>query len=134
MSIRRPDTKYHRYLLRTCETCGKTFWTSAGSPFARQMPKDGKKQATVYFCSESCKKASYKHLFDGKAAQRRKEREAKRNIKEKNRRYYERHAEQLRERKREQYWADPERARKDNAYQRKKRKLCNNKIGEEIPC
>lgn len=47
-------------------------------PLMRQMTNiGGKKQKTVFFCSEGCKRASYKHLFDGKADERRKEREAK---------------------------------------------------------
>lgn len=128
MSVRR-DTPNRLFLIRTCHTCGRTFRTTAASPFMRQIANvDGKKQKTCYFCSESCKKASYKHLFDGKAQERRKEREAKRDISEKNRRYYATHAEQERQRARERYWADPGKAREDNRYQRKKRGLeyaCN---------
>lgn len=122
MSVRR-KTNNRLNLIRTCQICGRVFPTTAASPFMRQIANvDGKKQKTCYFCSQTCKQASYKHLFDGKAAERRAEREAQRNIREKNRRYYAAHAEQMRERSRARYWADPEAARADNAYQRQKRK------------
>lgn len=124
MGVRR-DTNNRLSLIRTCHTCGRTFSTTAASPFMRQITNvDGKKEKTCYFCSESCKKASYKHLFDGKAETRRAEREANRDTSEKNRRYYLAHAEQKRQRARERYWADPEAARENNRYQRQKRKLC----------
>ena len=124
MSVRR-DTYNRLSLIRTCHTCGRTFPTTAASPFMRQITNvDGKKQKTCYFCSESCKNASYKHLFDGKAEIRKAEREAKRDTSEKNRRYYLAHIEQERQRARERYWADPEAARENNRYQRQKRRLC----------
>ena len=125
MSIRR-NTKNRLMLIRTCHTCGRTFSVTADSPFMRMIPNvDGKKQKTCYFCTEKCYAASYKHIgfFDGLAWKRRQEREARRDIREKNRRYYAAHAEQERERARARYWADPEQARADNAYQRRKRKL-----------
>lgn len=122
MSVRRQTTN-RRTLYRTCGVCGKSFSTTADTPFVRQIPRDGKKQATTYFCSETCKNATYKHLFDGKADIRRAEREAKRDITTKNRLYYERHAEQERARQRARYWSDPERYRADNRYQRMKRQL-----------
>lgn len=126
MSVRR-KTKNRLTLYRSCHICGKTFVTIADTPFVRQITNvDGKKQKTCYFCSMSCKKASYKHLFDGKADERRKERESKRDIKEKNRRYYAAHAEQLRQKQKERYWADPESARESNRYHRKKRALQDN--------
>ena len=75
-------------LFRDCFICGKHFSTTADTPFVRQVTNvNGKKQATVYFCSEGCKRKSYKHIFDGKADQRRKEREEKRDVREKNRKY-----------------------------------------------
>lgn len=91
----------------------------------RQLPADGKKQKTCYFCSTERFQASYKHIgwYDGKAEQRRKEREAKRDKHEKNRLYYAAHAEQLRARRRAAYWANPEAGRADSAYYRRKRKL-----------
>ena len=54
----------------------------------RQLPRDGKKQATTYFCSESCFAKSYKHIgfYYGKAAERRAEREAQRDSRERSRR------------------------------------------------
>ena len=125
MSIRRTAIN-RRFLIRTCHTCGKVFSTTAASPFMRQIRNvDGKKQKTCYFCSESCKAASYKHKFDGKAEERRRAREAARDITEKNRRYYQTNAEQVRRRARERYWADPESARAGVAYQRRKRELLN---------
>ena len=125
MSIRR-DTNNRRTLYRTCYTCGKEFSTTASSPFMRQMYNvDGKKQKTCYFCSDSCKRASYKYIswYDGKAEERRRAREAARDVREKNRRYYQAHVEQERQRSRERYWADPQKAQADMAYQRRKRGL-----------
>lgn len=122
MSVRRNTTNRLR-LIRTCHTCGRTFPTTAASPFMRQLTNvDGKKQKTCYFCSESCKAATYKHLFDGRAAERKKARDAARST-EKNRRYYAAHAEQMRARRRTQYWADPKASREDNQYYRQKRQL-----------
>ena len=121
MSIRR-DTSNRLFLIRECHTCGKTFSTTAASPFMRQVANvEGRKQKTCYFCSETCKNASYKHLFDGRAGERRKQKEAARDISEKNRRYYAAHSEQERARAKARYWADPESARKNNEYQRRKR-------------
>ena len=121
MSVRRQTTN-RRILYRNCGTCGKSFSTTADTPFVRQIMCEGR-QITTYFCSETCKRASYKHLFDGKAHIRRAEREAKRDISAKNRLYYERHAEQERARAKARYWSDPERYRADNKYQRMKRQL-----------
>lgn len=125
MTVRR-NTINRLTLYRTCHTCGKSFVTTADTPFVRQITNvDGKKQKTCFFCSEACKAASYKHLFDGKAQERK---DAKRDISEKNRRYYAAHAEKERQRAKERYWADPESARENNRYQRKKRRLehaCN---------
>lgn len=122
MAVRR-DTKNRLTLIRTCGTCGCTFTTTADTPWVRQVPRDGKKQATTYYCSQTCHRASYKHLFNGKAEQRKKERDAHRDVREKNRRYYERHAEQERARQRKAYWSDPEGHREASRYERKKRKL-----------
>lgn len=123
MSIRR-DTTNRLSLIRVCHTCERSFTTTAATPFMWQITGvGGKRQKTCYFCSEACKLASYKHLFDGKAAERRKAREAARDISEKNRRYYAAHAEQEHRRAKERYWADPEGSRAAVAYQRKKRKL-----------
>lgn len=125
MSIRK-NTNNRLTLVRTCHTCGKTFSVTADTPFMRQIPNvGGKKQKTCYFCSKSCYAASYKHIgwFDGLAWKRRQEREYKRDIAEKNRRYYAAHAERERARAKSKYWADPEQSRADNAFQRRKRKL-----------
>lgn len=125
MSVRRKNVMGRLTLFRTCGTCGKSFPTTADSPWVRQVPRDGKKQATTYYCSTGCFQASYKHIgwYDGLYEQRKKERDAKRDVKEKNRRYREAHAEELRKRRMEKYWEDPEAARADNRYYRKKRKL-----------
>lgn len=121
MSVRK-NTPNRLSLIRTCHTCGKTFRTSAASPFMRQMYNvDGKKQKTCYFCSQTCKQASYKHLFDGKYEERKRQHEANRDISAKNKRYYAAHAEQVRAKVKARYWANPEAARADNQYQRKKR-------------
>lgn len=83
MSVRR-KTNNRLTLFRKCFICGKDIVTTADTPFIRQIANvNGKKQATVYFCSESCKRKSYKHLFDGNADKRRREREEKRDVKEK---------------------------------------------------
>lgn len=123
MSVRRKTTN-RLILYRTCHTCGKGIITTADSPFIRQLPADGKKQKTCYFCSESCWRASYAHpgWWDGLADVRRAERDAARS-KEKNWRYYAAHAEKERQRARDRYWADPESAREDSRYQRRKRRL-----------
>lgn len=110
-------------LYRDCFICGKNIVTTADTPFVRQIANvNGKKQATVYFCSESCKKKSYKHIFDGKSDERRKEREAKR-AKEKNKRYYQKHKEQEKRRQKERYWKNLQQSRLDLKYQREKKKL-----------
>lgn len=73
MSVRR-QTANRLTLFRTCGTCGKQIVTTADTPWVRQVERDGKRQATTYFCSEGCFAASYKHIgwFDGKAEERRK--------------------------------------------------------------
>lgn len=125
MSVRR-RTENRLTLYRTCHTCGKSIVTTASSPFIRQLYNvDGKKQKTCYFCSEKCKNVTYKHKgwYDGKAEIRRDIREANRDVKAKNKKYYEAHKEQERERARRRYWADPEAARESNRYSKQKRKL-----------
>lgn len=101
MSVRR-NTTNRLTLFRTCGTCGHSIVTSADTPWVRQVERDGKKQATTYFCCEGCFAASYKHigLFDGKAQERRRAREAARDNRERNRRYYAAHAEEIRAKKR----------------------------------
>jgi hypothetical protein len=130
MGMRR-DTKNRLTLYRSCGTCGREFRTTADCPWMRQMlvEEGGKRrQLTTYFCSSKCYAASYKYKswYDGKAEQRRAEKEANRDIHEKNRRYYQAHIEQERQRARERYWADPEGARADQRYQRAKRKAAAN--------
>lgn len=82
MSVRR-QTANRLTLFRTCGTCGKQIVTTVDTPWVRQVERDGKRQATTYFCSEGCFAASYKHIgwFDGKAEERRK-------LKDRNRRTF----------------------------------------------
>ena len=124
MSVRR-NTTNRLTLYRTCGTCGKQIVTTADTPWVRQVERDGKKQATTYFCCEKCFAASYKHIgwYDGKAEERRKLKEARRDWKTKNRKYREAHAEELREKARQRRLANPGMAAADSAYNRKKRKL-----------
>jgi len=124
MSVR-CNTKNRLILFRTCGTCGKQITTTADTPWVRQIARDGKRQATTYFCCEQCFGASYKKKswFDGKAEERRKEKDARRDHSAKNRRYYEAHREKERARSKARYWADKEGARADCRYHRRKRKL-----------
>ena len=124
MSVRR-NTTNRLTLYRTCGTCGRQIVTTADTPWVRQVERDGKKQATTYFCSEKCFAASYKHIgwYDGKAEERRKLKEARRDWKTKNRKYREAHAEELREKARLRRLANPGMSDADSAYNRKKRKL-----------
>ena len=123
MSVRR-ITSNRLTLYRTCGTCGKSIVTTADTPWVRQVPRDGKKQAITYFCSEKCFAASYKHIgwFDGKAEERRALREASRDITAKNKKYYAAHAEQMRERARRYREENPGLAAADSAFYRMKRK------------
>ena len=121
MSVRRNTTNR----LTLYRTCGTQIVTTADTPWVRQVERDGKKQATTYFCCEKCFAASYKHIgwYDGKAEERRKLKEARRDWKTKNRKYREAHAEELREKARQRRLANPGMAAADSAYNRKKRKL-----------
>lgn len=121
MSVRK-QTANRLTLFRTCHVCGKSIVTTADTPFVRQLKNvDGKKAKSCYFCSEKCKIITYKHLFDGHADDRRKMREAARDIKEKNYRYYHANEEAMRERSRSARAAmTPEERDKLNAYRRAK--------------
>lgn len=129
MSVRR-KTPNRLTLYRTCGTCGKQIVTTAATPWVRQVPRDGKAQATTYFCCEKCFASSYKHIgwFDGKAEERRRAKDAARDRREQNRRYYEAHSEQLRERARQYRAENPGMAAANSAYYRRKRKLL-----QEVP-
>lgn len=127
MGVRR-NTTNRLTLYRTCGTCGKQFVTTAASPWIRQISRDGKKQATTYFCSEKCYAASYKHIgwYDGKAEERRRLKDRNRDPekeRERCRRYNEAHREDRREYARQRRLSDPGLAAADSAYYRKKRKL-----------
>lgn len=124
MSVRR-NTTNRLTLFRICGTCGRGITTTADTPWVRQTERDGKKQATTYFCSEKCFAASYKHIgwYDGKAEERRQEREARRDWKAKNRRYYAAHAEEIKERARAYRATHKDEVAADNAYYKQKRKL-----------
>lgn len=127
MSVRR-NTTNRLTLYRTCGTCVRQIVTTADTPWVRQVERDGKKQATTYFCSEKCFAASYKHIgwYDGKAEERRKLKDRNRDPEKeraRNRRYRQEHAEELREKARLRRLANPGMAAADSAYNRKKRKL-----------
>lgn len=131
MSIRK-KTDRRLTLIRPCGTCGQMVVTTAASPFMRMIERDGKKEATTYYCCESCYKASYKHIgwFDGKAEERRKEREKNRDVHEKNRRYYAAHAEEIRSKKRAYYAEHAGLSAENSRFQRQKRKLNQSKNSE----
>lgn len=127
MSVRR-QTANRLTLFRTCGTCGKQIVTTADTPWVRQVERDGKRQATTYFCSEGCFAASYKHVgwFDGKAEERRKLKDRNRDPereRERWRRYYTTHREERIEAARQRRRENPGLAAADNAYYRRKRKL-----------
>lgn len=123
MSVRRGTTN-RMTLYRECGICGRSIVTTADTPWVRQMPRDGKKQATVYFCSEKCFAASYKHIgwYDGKTEQRRAEREANRDTKEKNRRYYATHREEEKARQKARYYGNLEASRLTVQFNHQKRR------------
>lgn len=124
MSVRRPDAMSRKTLFRDCFICGRHFSTTVETPFVRQIANvKGKKQATVYFCSEVCKRKSYKHIFDGKADERRKERETNRDKKEKNRNYYLKNADKIKENRMKYYYEKRDECIKSSKYQREKQKL-----------
>ena len=72
MSARRPCVEKRLTLFRTCGTCGKTIVTTADTPWVRQVPRDGKKMATTYYCSEGCYAAHREERIEA-ARQRRRE-------------------------------------------------------------
>lgn len=119
----RRNTTNRLILFRECGICGKTFKTTADTPFLRTIKIDGHYKNT-YYCTESCWRKSYvyKGWWDGKTLERKAQAEARRDIKAKNKKYYEAHKEQEKARQRAAYWADPEAHRAANAYQRQKRK------------
>lgn len=124
MSVRR-KTENRMNLYRQCWICGKWFWTTADTPWVRQLCNvGGKKQKTCYFCSSSCKEASYKMPHHGKGKINSEVHgRARRHTPWENHCYYVANAEQIKERKRAQYWADPEAAREANRYNKLKRKM-----------
>ena len=124
MSVRK-QTANRRSLIRVCGTCGKTFSTTADSPWMRQMPRDGKKQAITYFCCSDCYKSSYKNIgwYDGKADIRRQKRESNRDRTEYNHKYYEKNREEIKRKHRKRYWENHEESLLINKYSKKKRKM-----------
>lgn len=127
MSVRRKSVLNGRKTLyRTCYICGKNITTTADTPWIRQMYNvDGKKQKTVYFCSSRCYQSSYKHSgwYDGLAEKRRREKEARRDVKEKNKRYRELHSDELNKKRKDRYWANRESELLDGKFYREKRRL-----------
>lgn len=133
MGVRR-DTPNRLTLYRTCATCGRGIVTTASFPFMRLVQADGHAKIS-YYCSERCKAASYKHLFDGRAGDRKRKRDAARSA-EKNRRYYEAHREQEKARQKARYWADPEARRADLRYSKRHESArlqgCNRSCGRKF--
>lgn len=127
MSVRRKTVLNGRItLFRQCDICGKNIITTSDTPFVRSVPKNGR-QLICYYCSENCKRASYKHIgwWDGKTEERKRERDAKRDRGNYYKERYAAHAEELREKRREYVRTHPEQIAADNAYYRRKRKLMN---------
>lgn len=124
MSKRR-KTDRRLTLIRPCGTCGQLVVTSSASPFMRQVPRDGKRQATTYYCCQSCYAASFKHIgwYDGKASERRAERDKNRDRRESNRRYYAEHAEEIKAKKRAYYAERPGLSAQNSRYYKAKKKL-----------
>lgn len=127
MSVRK-KTPNRLTLHLVCGTCGKQIVTTADTPWVRQVPRDGKAQATTYFCCEKCFAASYKHVgwFDGKAEERRRMKDRNRDPekeRERCRKYNAEHREERREAARQRRLANPGMAAADSAYHRRKRNL-----------
>lgn len=124
MSVRR-ETENRLTLFRECAICGKSIVTTAATPWMRMVTttEDGKRRQMVqYYCSGKCKAASYVHRFDGKAAERKAEKDRQRDTTEKNRRYYEAHREQEKARQKARYWANIEASRLVVQYNHQKRR------------
>lgn len=122
MSIRR-NSSSRLTLLRVCRQCGKSIVTTAESPFMRSVRGEDGKYKTAYFCSESCKKASYTYNMDGLAWKRREARNRARDRSEWWEKYYAENGEKIRARRRERYQENREQELLANEYARKKRKL-----------
>lgn len=126
MSVRR-NTSNRLALIRTCHTCGKVFPTTAASPFMRMVQnEEGKYNKTAYFCSESCKKASYKYNMDGLEWKRRKEREQNRDKTKRAeywKKYYEENGDRIRANRVARYRKNREDELLSNEFYRRKRRL-----------
>lgn len=122
MSVRK-KTENRKNLYRQCWICGKWFYTTADTPWMRQIYNvSGKKQKTCYFCSSACKESSYKMPHHGNGQINSEERSsARRHTPEENRAYYMANAERIREQKRARYWENPEKAREASRYAKKKK-------------
>lgn len=127
MSVRR-NTTNRLTLIRACGTCGRTFSTTADSPWIRQIARGGKRQVTTYFCCSACFQASYKHIgwYDGKAAERRRAKDANRDPRKRAeawKRWYAENGDAVRARRMERYYENREDELADNRFYRQKRKL-----------
>lgn len=129
MSVRR-NTKNRLFLIRTCHTCGKTFPTTAASPFMRMMPNDdGKYHKIAYFCSETCKKSSYKYNMDGLAWKRRQERPRdKEKRAETWKRYYAENGDKIRAHRRARYQETKDSGLSETQFYRRKRQLLDKEV------
>ena len=118
MGVKRKVVDKRLTLFRTCGICGKSFVTTADTPWVRQVPRDGKRQASY----------KYKGWYDGKTEERRREREKKRPDRSaymtKWRAEHRDHIREYnRERERQYRLTDPEGWRADKRYQKKKSRL-----------
>lgn len=130
MSVKRNVVDKRLTLFRTCGICGKSVTTTADTPWVRQVPRDGKRQATTYYCSTTCYQASYKYKgwYDGKTEERRREREKKRPDRSAyNRQWRDKNRDHIREynreRERQYRLTDPDGYKADKQYQYRKARL-----------
>lgn len=134
MSVKRNVVDKRLTLFRTCGICGKSFTTTADTPWIRQVPRDGKRQATTYYCSTTCYQASYKYKgwYDGKTEERRREKDRNRDNRERCRRYNAAHREARAAYAKERRRRNPGLCAADNAYARKKRRLLAAEKKEDV--
>lgn len=124
MSVRR-KTNNRIWLFRECGTCGQFFRTQADTAFVRQIERDGKKQATTYYCCMSCFHESYIHKgwIDGSYWKRKEERDRQRGYeKERCDRYRAEHRDEINQKARKRYWENREECLANQKYYREKMK------------
>lgn len=137
MSVRR-KTENRLTLYRECACCGQHIITTAETPWVRMVAtvENGRRRQRIkYFCSSACFQASYKHIgwYDGKAAERRREKDRNEPPEEKAerwKRYYAANGEKVRQRSRERYYENHDAELADMAFYRQKRKLLRKEAQE----